>query len=612
MRKSSFKLRIPPIAVWLVALAAIAVALLVVEKDFLWKVQEMNLFQCTPLFFNDMMLMPGGLLSYVGTFLTQFLHYPWLGVLILSACWLLLMWLVKRTFQLPGKWVLSTLIPVVLLLLTIVDMGYWVYILKLQGHFFVATLGTIFVTAALWAFRCLPGKYGLRAVFIAVTAIVGYPLFGIYGLAATLLMGILSWRLETKAKSAAYSLLALLAAAYVPLFCYRHVYHEINVANVYWAKLPLYFTIESHDMYYVPFYLLALFFVVLVVTYRPGRKAEVEKKWRWLLAQTLIVAALVVAIVKGWYKDENFHRELAMQHLLEQNDWNGVLQEAALQQDEPTRPVVMMRNIALARLGRQSTEMFQYKNGSKPFNAPFQMLMMPAVAGPLLYQNYGICNLCVRLSTEMGVEFGWRPEYYKNLTRCALLKGEWQAARKYIHQLKNTLFFGDWAAHAESLVGKPDAIAKDLELGFVTHMTHYKNSTRSDKGLVEEFIMKQLAAQREVTDPVFEEQALLASMWTKDPNDFWYHFTRYITLHPNQELPPYVEEAAYTFCIVQERTDIDKLPFTDRVKECYDKFAELMTRCDGMEMEDAREIVRPSFGNTFFYDYFLMSNLPQY
>ena len=134
MRKSSFKLRIPPIAVWLVALAAIAVALLVVEKDFLWKVQEMNLFQSTPLFFNDMMLMPGGLLSYVGTFLTQFLHYPWLGVLILSACWLLLMWLVKRTFQLPGKWVLSTLIPVVLLLLTIVDMGYWVYILKLQGY----------------------------------------------------------------------------------------------------------------------------------------------------------------------------------------------------------------------------------------------------------------------------------------------------------------------------------------------------------------------------------------------------------------------------------------------------------------------------------------------
>ena len=67
MKKISF------IAVWLLALAAIACALLVYENDLLWKVQEMNLFLNTPLYFKQQMVVSGGLLTYIGTFFTQFL-----------------------------------------------------------------------------------------------------------------------------------------------------------------------------------------------------------------------------------------------------------------------------------------------------------------------------------------------------------------------------------------------------------------------------------------------------------------------------------------------------------------------------------------------------------
>ena len=117
MKKRSF------IAVWLLALVAIACALLVYENDLLWKVQEMNLFLNTSLYFKQQMVVSGGLLTYLGTFFTQFLHYPALGVALLCAWWLLLMGLVKHTFQVPGKWAALMLIPVALLLLTIVDMS---------------------------------------------------------------------------------------------------------------------------------------------------------------------------------------------------------------------------------------------------------------------------------------------------------------------------------------------------------------------------------------------------------------------------------------------------------------------------------------------------------
>ena len=419
------------IIIWTVGLAIIAFALLYYEKDFLWKVQEMNLFQHTSLFFKQQMVVPGGMLTYLGTFLTQFLYYPWLGILLLSGCWLLLMWLTKRSFHIPGKWALAMFVPVILLLLTIVDMGYWVYILKLRGHFFVATLGTLFVTASVWVFRSLPAKYHLRALFLLLTAVIGYPLAGIYGLAATLLMGIVSWHIESKGWSAVYSLLAVIAVVAVPLLCYRQVYYEINQANIYWAKLPLYYLQQDYQQYYIPFYLLALFYVILALTYRNERNEEVTKPLRWFLAQAVLLVALVFGTFKGWYKDENFHRELAMQHCIEQSDWGGVIAEAAKQQDEPTRAIVMMKNLALGRLGRQGNEMYYFKNGAKPSDGPFTLRLMQVI-GPMIYYQYGMTNFSARYSNEMGVEYEWRAEYLKNLARCALLNGEWKVARKYI------------------------------------------------------------------------------------------------------------------------------------------------------------------------------------
>ena len=161
-----------PITICLTALLITAGALLYYEADFLWKVQEQNLFLDTSLFFKELMVVPGGLLSWVGTYLTQYFYYPWLGTLLLCLLWLLLMWLVKQAFKLPNQWVALSLIPVGLLLLTIVDMGYWVYMLKLQGHVFVGTLGAMAVVALLWAYRALPERYYLRALMIVVTAVL--------------------------------------------------------------------------------------------------------------------------------------------------------------------------------------------------------------------------------------------------------------------------------------------------------------------------------------------------------------------------------------------------------------------------------------------------------
>ena len=121
---------------WLGSLAVVAFALLFWEADLLWKVQQHNVFLNTSLFFEQQMVVPGGMLSYVGSWLSQHFYYPWLGVAVLCGVWLLLMWLTQRAFNIPERWKVLTVIPVAILLLTNMQLGYWVYVIKLRGFFY--------------------------------------------------------------------------------------------------------------------------------------------------------------------------------------------------------------------------------------------------------------------------------------------------------------------------------------------------------------------------------------------------------------------------------------------------------------------------------------------
>ena len=70
-----------------VVLAAIAILLLILESDFLWKLQEEDLFLNSSLFFKEKMVEPGGFLTWISTWFTQFFFHPWVGVLLLCS-WL--------------------------------------------------------------------------------------------------------------------------------------------------------------------------------------------------------------------------------------------------------------------------------------------------------------------------------------------------------------------------------------------------------------------------------------------------------------------------------------------------------------------------------------------
>ena len=597
------------LSVWFVPLLTVAMVLLLLERDLLWKVQQLNLFLFTPEFFKEQMVVPGGLLTYLGTFFTQFFFQTWLGVLILCAWWWMLMWLTKRTFCLADHWNALPLVPVALLIVANMDAGYWLYVLKLRGYFFVATIGTTLAVSLLWAYRLLGGKKPWwRLALLVLTAAVGYPLMGIYALAAVLLMGVWTWRLEQKRWAAATTTaLALLMVAAVPLIYYRYVFYQTNLSNIYSAALPIYIFNEEYHIYYLPFYLLASFYAMLAMAnwQREDKKGKMNKRSLLVQWTTVVITALAVGVF--WYKDENFHHELRMQHCIERLDWDGVLREAIRQKDEPTRAVVLMRNLALGRIGRQGDDMYTFPGGSKKSKAPFTVLM-GQVAGHLLYYNYGLLNECHRVCMEEGVETGWRAEHLQYFARCALLNGERQAARKYLDLLSKTLYFGRWARWLYPMVNDPKQMEKAPEMAAIKHMMHYENCLGSDNGFIEKYLM-QLLAEQESDDPVFQEQALLATLWTRDPKLFWPRFVKYAGQHPHDRIPRHFQEAAYLFCNLENRQDIQQAPFNKDVKRTYHAFMQELKKCDGMPIEQVRAKLYPAFGTTYYFEYFLMKGI---
>lgn len=524
--------RFIPILPWVGALLLIACALLYYETDLLWKVQQYNLFLDTPHFFHEQMAVSGGFLSYVGCYFTQFFFHPWLGVLILCGWWWLLMWLTRHTFRIADNWAVLALIPVAILLIADMSLGYWHYFMKLRGYFYVATIGTTVVVASLWVFRSLP-NYWLRMVWIILSTAVGYPLFGIYGLAAVLLMAVWSWRLSAnRSQNVILSVIALLCIIAVPLLCYRYVYYQTHINDIWTTALPTFLIIDSYPVYYTPYYILGAFFLLMVVLSGKSLPAQWENsRLRWSL-QGVLAIALIAGVWHWWYKDANFHHELVMHHCIEQTDWEGVIQEGQKQgEEEPTRPMVMMYNLALQRLGRQLDEMHTFPEGKQKPNTPIPLNMTYHVYGHIFYYNYGLLNDSHRICMEQGVEFGWRIEYQEYLARCYLLSGEYQAARKILSNLRHTQFHGKWADAIQQLADNPKQIAEARETGPVTHMMYFNNSLGSDGGNVVLYIMT-LLANEDSDDLYFQQQAVLAAIWLRNPKLFINRLRQYVRLLP--------------------------------------------------------------------------------
>ncbi len=581
------------------------------EKETLFRIQELNLFLPGKQFYQSLAAYPGGTLQWAACFFTQFFYYPAAGAAWLVVFWILSCLLLRSAFRLSGARGALTLLLPSALLAGIVQMGYFIYYIQLQGYYFTASLGILTALAAVWVFSRLNNRKSYAGtVWLAVWPAVGYPLFGAYALAASIYMIALCWRMpETNRKfRVANTIAGTLLVVGVPLLTCQFGYTQTSIHAVYTAALPCFNSAgEIFTRYRIPYYILLATPLIAAVTHG----LHITTKRGITIALHLILwAAVGIGLKKTWYVDGNFRSELRMTRAIENEDWEKVPEIFWETNGEPTRLMVMQKNLALFRLGRAGDEMFRYREGDARPNAPFRV-RLTQVGGKALYYHYGQENYCYRWCMEDGVTYGWKTEYLKYMAKTSIVNGDHRVARKYLGMLARTLFHKEWAEKYSRYLDHPEAVRESREFAPILSLMPEKDELASDQSVIETYLLRSFAHGNS-DNVLHQEQNLIAALQMKDIGLFWPRFFKYAALHPNGHMPRHYQEAAYLYGHLEQQVDISRMPFDAEVKESYRRFMAFTQQCAGMTEAQMAEAFRPEFGQTFYYFYFLVNGQQTY
>lgn len=497
--------------------------------DTLFMAQERNLFLSGAQFLNDCLRNVGGGTEWLGRRLTQLFYYPWLGGSVLVSLWVLIYLLLRRAFPLSPQWRWLCAVPLVALLVSVIDLGYWIYYIKLPGYWFRESLGLCCCTLLLWGSK-------KQSYLSAVLSLCLYPLIGWYSVLALLAIAVG----EMLAKRWLPACVAILLLLVGPPAIAR-VYTTLPVGYAWLAAFPL---IESNQTFSwvrtLPFIIMA---ASLMAVYLMGNC----KKQCSRLLQGGAYVCLVAWLCLSNYVDHNYHAEMRAYRAIEEFRLGDVLKEVKDAPNGPTRQMVVSKNIALLYTDHLHDQLFQYPTfGVDPVVSDSLPVHMVQTAAPLFYLYHGMTNDATHWCIENSVEYGLTVSDLRILSLAALVNGESKVAAKYLQMLNGTAFYGDFAKHYLLLAFHPEWFDRYPELQIMKELNDdLEEYINSDKGNCEKQIYEAFANQAHHSNARGRELAMAYALMLKDYELIWHHLPAYARHLGKNKMPRQYQEAVY-------------------------------------------------------------------
>ena len=403
----------------------------------------------------------------------------------------------------------------------------------------------------------------------------------------------------------------------------------LRIEEVGFAPAPISLEMTERSMWYdmytywIPFWILLATFAVLAIApaiplHLPGYTAK--SVWSVHLIYFLVALWIVAFSYFFWYRNDNFCIENKQNRAMWNEDWEQVA-GLAKEADEPTRQVVMNKNIALLKLGRSGDELFAYPEGSADIEAPVHV-RLTQTGGKMAYYQYGKFNFCYRWCVEDAVEYGWSIEYLKHAVRSMILSGEYKLAKRYVKILKRTKYYADWAGEMERYINDPTLIKKQKAFEMPLAMSCYNDALDVDESYVEAYLMKNLANVPDEMSRTYIDAAIASVLTRKDSRQFCYLLNRYVGDFKVKKLPKHYQEAALLFYELETRNhsklslkeyqDLEKVVNKEvsmKVKSKIRRFMSLVSEHKGKSETEMAPYFKDDFGDTYFYFYFFVRNI---
>lgn len=573
------------------------VVLIALNYDYLKKVEELSLFMSGAGWFAECMSQPGGLLRWCGTFLTQFFYHPWAGAAVMVLLLLGLWALVGRVFGLPRRLFALAGVPSVLLLLTALTPGYLIFIMKTPGFAYTGILGVACALALFGLYKDF-SRPAARAVMLLVIG-AAYPLLGFYALLAA---GLCLLREIAAGRRWWLMLLALLVGAAVPqLYFYLADNHQM-LSRIYVAGLPRYGA-DGAALWWP--WVACFAFLALCAVAAPAMARAAKGKGA-LIASCTVLAASFAGLLLGSFCDENFRVYLRMDRAVAEGDYAAAVRASRSLTDEPTRVNGLYTHLALQRLGQAGDSLFTFRMSDAEYASPRADMTLRTTCSHSLNFAFGRINDCYRWCMEDMVEYGPKVEYLKYMSKCALLNGEYNLARRYLRMLSRTMFHKDWARRYMAYADNPEAMADDPELAQVRPLMAFDNYIGGDGALIETYLASSIAALAG-GPPELVELSLQFNMVRKTIADFWPRFMLYARTHDS--LPRHYQEAAILFSTLEGKVDWRSFKIDPDVVARFNAFMEMAAKNARYTQDTNREIFRPIFGDTYWFYYFFTTGL---
>ena len=490
---------------------------------------------------------------------------------MLVVIWLLIFLVGAKAFRLQGGASALMLLPVACLLVSVVDLGYWIYISTIRGYWFSQSVAYLLMLLLLWAASSTPRKWHL--VWYVLGACI-YPVLGWYALlfvACLALSDKMTWR----------ELVGIVLLLFTSSIWHTQFYSNLNFGDVVLAGMPRFETPnDSAPQLSYPFWLLGAVSVLIPLC---GKNLA-----KWYIP-VLCAAAGISYTWSQMFYDQNYIDEMRMVRYAADDNWKEVLNISA-DNPKPTTTIVMLKNVALMNEGGLLDRSFKTGNIGYPITNPDSLhVSFLDIASPLVYYNYGLMNEAIRLNFEKAIQVGFSPFYLKTLSRCNLAKGDKALVERYSSLLHHLFVYANWqpAPVTENV--------KSLQNCYPDEVTGVENS--------DSYIVNTISLWQRLDSKVASEQRLFYAMLRCDAHRFWPSLRNYLNLHAGEDFPLHAQEA-YIFFI--DRFPEEKrmmIPIEEEIYNRYKQFNKALTEHvkPGKTIGEAAKEMRDEWGDTYWY-----------
>ena len=556
-----------------------------ISNYILYFQEKSSLFIFSYEFLQEHLNKPGGLLIWLGKFLSAFFYYPPVGALILSSVLTLIVFsITKINYILTGKYklIISFLIGVILFYLQtnyrflifnnlglLLQLGLFCLVIRFNA-FFKGWLSVIIVPFIYYTTGGFIWIYLLLMSFYLISAFKKTILLRFFSM----------WAL---------SMILYLSAREFIFFQSDKTLITYPILQYNEGSQLIVFLIVAGIISILP--------AILRIRFREHRNFSISNVQQSIIGTTILLFILVIIAIARF--DNKKKKYFYVEKLFFENRFNEVIEFNTV--NPPTNLLtIYLNNIALCETGRLDDQLFHFPQNKEGKTLFLEWKMESEILkhGGYFYYTAGMINEAHRWAFENMVMKGFTSDGLRMLIKTELINANYDMAEKYINILRHSLFYRKEAVKFEKLMTNCLNGGSNNEI-----IQKRQEKTQHDYFTISEnpYINIEMTLASDSMNRKAFEYKMAFLLLHKDYNGILHELRGYERLGYT-ELPAHIEEAVIALAISNKgkMPDTGNIRVSKKTELRWNQYLTVLQQY-GNNIKSAEPVLKKQFGNTFWY-----------